>query len=198
MKETTNKRKLQAISTKQRLMDAIIELMGTQGYHDISIEMISSHAGVSKGTFYHYFSSKREILSHLSRIANESIFQKLTFDEQKSAHTLFLEYLDIVVQETYKATYASEARMLIALLTAGAEETFDEMRSQTAYVERILRHGQARGEIPESLDVKALNSLITAAIQGFVTMWSISQGKMDLREQLYQAFSPIWALIQKE
>ena len=197
MKEKPNKRTLQAIETKQRLTDSIIELMGTQSYHDISIEMISSHAGVSKGTFYHYFTSKREILSHLSKIANDSILQKLTFDEQKSAQTLFLEYLDVLVQETYRATYASEARMLIALLTAGAEESYSEMKPQTAYVERILRHGQARGEIPVTLDVEALNSLITAAIQGFVTMWSISQGKMDLKKQLYQAFSPIWELIRK-
>lgn len=197
MKEKINKRQLQAIETKQRLTESIIELMGTKGYHDISIEMISNHAGVSKGTFYHYFTSKREILSHLGRIANETILQELNFDEQKTAKELFMEYIDILVRETYRATYEKEARMLIALLTSGADETYVEMKPQTEYVERILRHGQARGEISTSIDVRALNSLITSSIQGFVTIWSISQGKMELQEELHYAFSPIWTLLSK-
>jgi len=33
-------------------------LLGRQPHHELSVERILSHAGVSRGTFYQYFSSK--------------------------------------------------------------------------------------------------------------------------------------------
>lgn len=188
-------RKQQAENTRKKLMDTIMELMNTTGYHELTIDQICQKAGVSKGTFYHYFQSKREILLHICQAANDRIIAQLSFDETRSARYLFDQYLCTLVEMTYAEGYAGEARMLIALLTSGAKETYNSIRPQTDYVIRIFRHGQARGEIPPSLDVDALNELITGAIQGFVARWSIAHGETDLLAQLQTAFAPIWQMV---
>lgn len=197
MKQEVGKltRKQQAENTRKKLMDTIMEMMGTTSYHELTIDQICHSAGVSKGTFYHYFQSKREILLHICQAANDRIVAQLFFDETQSARHLFDQYLRTIVEMTYAEGYAGEARMLIALLTSGAKETYDSIRPQTDYVIRIFRHGQARGEIPASLDLNALNELVTGAIQGFVTRWSIAHGETDLLAQLQRAFEPIWQLI---
>ena len=194
MSEKLNKRKQQAVETKNKLTTAIMELMDIKSYHEISIESICERAGVSKGTFYHYFDSKRAILSQLNKMANDEIIATIHFDETKSARQMFEEYLDVIVEQSYKETYANHSRVMIALLTTGENEAYMQNKPQTEYVEKLLRYGQERGELSKEIEIKALNSLITAAIQGFVTVWSISRGTMDLRGQLEKAFSVIWDL----
>jgi AcrR family transcriptional regulator len=48
--------------TRTLLISAASELFATQGYDRTSVDRIIKQAGVSKGAFYHHFSSKEEIL----------------------------------------------------------------------------------------------------------------------------------------
>lgn len=49
-------------TTRDKLIDATIELMLRNGYHAVSVDNICSRAGVKKGSFYHFFVSK-EVLT---------------------------------------------------------------------------------------------------------------------------------------
>jgi AcrR family transcriptional regulator len=48
--------------TRTLLINAASELFASQGYDRTSVDRIIKQAGVSKGAFYHHFSSKEEIL----------------------------------------------------------------------------------------------------------------------------------------
>ena len=48
--------------TRTLLIEAAAQLFSTQGYDRTSVESIIAQAGVSKGAFYHHFSSKDELL----------------------------------------------------------------------------------------------------------------------------------------
>lgn len=48
--------------SRQRIMDAALELFGTYGYHSTSISKIAREAGISKGLMYNYFDSKEDLL----------------------------------------------------------------------------------------------------------------------------------------
>lgn len=48
--------------SRQRIMDAALELFGSKGYQSTSISMIAKAAGISKGLMYNYFASKQELL----------------------------------------------------------------------------------------------------------------------------------------
>jgi len=50
---------------KQRILDATIELIASNGLHATPMSQISKHSGVSVGTIYHYFPSKEAIVNHL-------------------------------------------------------------------------------------------------------------------------------------
>jgi TetR/AcrR family transcriptional repressor of nem operon len=50
-----------ATDTKIRLLEATYTLMLRQGYPGTSVDEICAEAGVSKGSFYHFFKSKQEM-----------------------------------------------------------------------------------------------------------------------------------------
>ena len=43
---------------KERLLEAVIELIWTGSYGSTSVDLICERAGVKKGSFYHFFESK--------------------------------------------------------------------------------------------------------------------------------------------
>ena len=46
---------------RERLIDAAGELWHQRSYADVGVSEICEHAGVQKGSFYHFFSSKRDL-----------------------------------------------------------------------------------------------------------------------------------------
>src|SRR5207237_9485944 len=61
------------VATRQKLLDAAEQVFAELGYHDASIVKITEAAGVGQGTFYLYFSSKKEIFDELVRDLNRRV-----------------------------------------------------------------------------------------------------------------------------
>jgi TetR/AcrR family transcriptional repressor of nem operon len=47
-------------TTKQRLLDAGLELLLEHGYHDLGVQALLAATGTPKGSFYHHFESKED------------------------------------------------------------------------------------------------------------------------------------------
>lgn len=47
--------------TQQRILDSARELIYARSYADVGVAEICEHAGVQKGSFYHFFPSKRDL-----------------------------------------------------------------------------------------------------------------------------------------
>ena len=59
--------------TRARLLEAAEAVFAELGYHDASIVKITEAAGVAQGTFYLYFTGKREIFDELVRDLNRRV-----------------------------------------------------------------------------------------------------------------------------
>jgi AcrR family transcriptional regulator len=60
---------------RNEILDAAQRLMVTAGYEQMTIQDILDSLGISKGAFYHYFSSKQELL--------EAIIERMLVDAEK-------------------------------------------------------------------------------------------------------------------
>jgi AcrR family transcriptional regulator len=63
MKEETS----QHTERKEQILSAAYRLFMSAGYETTTIQDIIREVGIAKGTFYHYFSSKEELLSELAQ-----------------------------------------------------------------------------------------------------------------------------------
>jgi AcrR family transcriptional regulator len=60
-------------ATRQRLLAAAERVFAELGYHEASIVKITEAAGVAQGTFYLYFTSKKEIFDELVKDLNRRV-----------------------------------------------------------------------------------------------------------------------------
>jgi AcrR family transcriptional regulator len=58
---------------KNEILDAAQELFYSRGYEQTPVNSIIEKVGVSKGTFYHYFKSKEDLLDSLAERVTEQI-----------------------------------------------------------------------------------------------------------------------------
>lgn len=68
-------------STKQKILDAALDLFSTQGFEATSVSQIADEVGIRKASLYSHFASKQEIL--------ESLMHEIT--EQYEWHSIFSE-----------------------------------------------------------------------------------------------------------
>ena len=68
-------------NTKQKILDAALDLFSTQGFESTSVSQIADEVGIRKASMYSHFKSKQEIL--------ESLMQEIT--EQYEWHSIFSE-----------------------------------------------------------------------------------------------------------
>ncbi|MET8846927.1 helix-turn-helix domain-containing protein [Amycolatopsis sp. NPDC004625] len=64
-------------NTRERLLDAALELFGERGYDSVTVAEIAERAGLTKRTFFRHFTDKREVLfagqEFLSRVFADAI-----------------------------------------------------------------------------------------------------------------------------
>ena len=77
----------------RRLIEAAEAVFAELGYHDASIVKITEHAGVAQGTFYLYFTSKKEIFDELVRDLNGRVRHAMKEGSSQGANRLQAELL---------------------------------------------------------------------------------------------------------
>ena len=73
------------VKTRRRLLEAAEDVFAQLGYHEASIVKITEAAGVGQGTFYLYFSSKKEIFDELVLDLNHRVRHAMTEGASKGA-----------------------------------------------------------------------------------------------------------------
>ena len=80
-------------ATRTRLIEAAEAVFAELGYHEASIVKITEHAGVAQGTFYLYFTSKKEIFDELVRDLNGRVRHAMKEGSSQGANRLQAELL---------------------------------------------------------------------------------------------------------
>ena len=87
-------RQMQAIATKQKILDVAEKLINEKGFEAVSVDDIVNECGVAKGTFYHYFKTKDDILVYVMRSPYERLrrdYEETYSKSQLDRLRLFLE-----------------------------------------------------------------------------------------------------------
>ena len=178
----TSMRKQQAKQTRQRLIDAGVELIEERGYDGASVDDITERAGVSKGTFYVHFKSKEDFFYQIDVKA---------FDEmelQVEAPGLSTEerircYLEAWIDQN--GSYSDEFTMRwVRHVASPSRERIVGARSKIELdeqqVARIIEQGVKNGELVSDTPTVDIARLLTAVLYG-TTMKRVSVAeRMDL------------------
>jgi AcrR family transcriptional regulator len=66
-------RRRDAKRTRERLVQAALELFTTQGYQASTTPRIAARAGIAEGTIYRHFAGKEDLLNEIYRAAMRAL-----------------------------------------------------------------------------------------------------------------------------
>ncbi len=152
-------------------MAAAMKLLPQRGYRRIRLEDVAESAGVSKGTVYHYFANKDDLLARsvAARMAqrHEAIERQLASEGGTAVERLrkFLrQFWDVSV--TLQAGLWQ--RLLVSEIVTEAPEVFAAwahgLVRRWRLVEQLIRQGQRRGEFRRNVDVEVAARTIVSAL----------------------------------
>jgi TetR/AcrR family transcriptional repressor of nem operon len=175
---------------KERLMEAVRELLWTGSYGSTTIDQICDKAGVKKGSFYYFFDSKSELA--LTALDEEWEHHRTELDSIFSATVPPLERLRRYNEYGYKLQseiQAKSGRVLgCPLFSLGSEVSTQEDKLQKKvqeildqkrkYLESAIRDAQAAGLV-DAPDPKQKARMLFAYYQGLMTEARI-ENKLDV------------------
>lgn len=158
-------------AVKDKLTEHSIQLFEKQGFKETSIQDIVDSIGVTKGTFYYYFSSKEELLMdiHLGYInylleQQSKILENNNSCKEKLFEIVYMQIKNIKKQGSAANIFFREMKNLNEERLALIVPKRDEFRLN---IEKLLNDGIEKGEFKANLNVH----IITFAILG-ATNWS--------------------------
>ena len=168
-------------SARGRLVSTAHDLFRDRGFDAVSVAHLCQAAGVNKGSFYHFFSSKRELL--LEVIDNAWDETGLLADWETDPPQQPIEQLRRYFQELFAYHYADRETFgrvrgsllanLALELSARDPQVADKLAAlferETAVFRVLLREANARGESSLPNTARAAESLV-AYLHGLVML----------------------------
>jgi len=165
---------------KDRLLEAAMKLVWRKSYGAVSVEDICHEAGVKKGSFYHFFPGKNELvaaafrrLGEQNRPEHDRIFSPSVppIDRLRGLFALIIRKQKRYREEAgcvLGCPFSSIGTELIAPdgNDGGLRQAVQELvHSKLCYIESALRDAIADGSIPQN-DVKALAKTLYFYLEG--------------------------------
>ena len=170
-----NLRDAQAAQTRQRLIDGMKALMSRKDYEAIRISDIARAAGVSVGTFYLYFKTKTDIVTHIVRGLNEELTRDLAVLPDEPAEAQYMRYCNRYLATILRDGFQFSRGIQIAMIQGAISPTDVSVERQRAYLAALAAHGAASGElICDGIDGQRFADMFLAAVNGSLLAWFFS------------------------
>ncbi len=174
-----------------QLLNAAMLVIKETGFEKASVSQFVRRAGVAQGTFYLYFSSKKEIVPAIAeRILSEQLL-RIKKREKEADHGEGL--LRLLIEETFAVT--EEFRDLISFCYAGISlyysfERWDEIyRPYYEWLMERLNKLQEKGEVTSGMKTEYLANYTIGLIEHGAEAHYLSQAvqtdENEAQEQLY-------------
>ena len=198
LKKPTN-RDLQALETEKKVTDMAMKLVRERGYDRVTISQICKACDVAKGTFYSYFTSKKDILIKLTSRFNKELNQLFIYDENLDAVTLYknavTSYLNYVNKDGHVFTKSYVKAMIDEELAT--ESTNTSLELQKIFIDKVLSKGLRDGDFQLNMSCDDFFTIFSATLMGVLTQWSMRKESDGLIEMGQLILFPLINLMKK-
>ena len=169
--------------TKSRIVAAAWQLFYRYGYENTTIDDIVEKSNTSKGSFYHYFKSKDDLLGSLSYLFDERYEELIeTMPQNMGA----LDKLVLINRELFLTVENTVPVTLLAqlfgsqLTTKGEKHLLDPDRTYYKVLRQISLEGKEQGIFREDLTVNDICHAYAIFERAMMYDWCIANGNYSL------------------
>ena len=167
---------------RERLIHSAIELIHARSYASVGVNELCEHAGVKKGSFYHFFPSKTDLvaaaLDEVARGYQRDIYAPAfardlpPLDRIKRLFQLVYEYHASLTEAAGPMGGCHFGNLAVELSTQDEvirEKVKGMFESGVALFEQALREAVAAGDLP-AIDISLAAHALQAYLEGIVLL----------------------------
>ena len=170
-------------SVKGRIVSAAWKLFYRYGYDDTTIDDIVEASQTSKGSFYHYFSTKADLLGSLSYLFDskyEELVETMDRDMDPIEKLLFLnEELFLMIENTVPCNLLTQL-FASQLTVKGERHLLDQDRTYYQLLRQIAVEGKEQGLFRDDQTVNDITRAYAMYERAVMYDWCISSGNYSL------------------
>lgn len=170
-------------NTKNKIVSSAWKLFYSQGFENTTIDDIVADSGTSKGSFYHYFSGKDDLLNTLAILFDEKYDElKISMDPKLGPiekllylnHELFLMIENTVSLDLLRRLFAAQ------LLARADRSLLDTSRTYYKLLRSIALEGQEKGIFKDELTTNDIMKAYAVLERGLMYDWCLCNGDYSL------------------
>lgn len=173
------------ITTKENMCETAIQLFREQGYENVSVNTICNRLQVTRGSFYHHFESKTDLLLYwFSSQAKRHIV--LNPDEGYPKLVLkkhALDYAHLIHNVGHDFMY----HILMAEFELQGKHFHTYFEAEGKTIE-LIQQAMDMKEIQSAKDAKQLLDTFSAAVIGAIVLWKLEKGGFDIVQKIDTVF----------
>lgn len=185
--ELTSPRKERSMQTKKKIFDAALHLLETYGYEYLTVANICKTAGVSNGSFYHFFQSKDSLLEYYLVAAFEKFegeFSKpstgnIVLDLSR-CYELYLSFLLEQKLEFVQNYYTTKNK---ALDNHDVKQLAGRNIPIFFRTIELIQKAQEDGYLKKKVVPEELADQLCVLEKGNIFDWCVTDGAYDLKKQ---------------
>lgn len=176
MKKTTNQ-------TKSRIVSAAWQLFYQYGYNNTTIDDIVEMSQTSKGSFYHYFSTKDDLLGSLSVLFDEKYEELMeTMDPALTPVEKLITMnreLFLMIENTVSVSILSQL-FSSQLSASGEKHLLNPDRTYYKLLRQIAVEGQQQDLFRDDLSINDITKAYALYERAIMYDWCLSSGSYSL------------------
>ena len=179
----------EALETREKLLDAALEVFHAEGVSRPSLSKVAELAGLTRGAVYGHFQNKADLFSALCDrvlLPADVLAESLHQAEQDPLAAL-RDWSAQVLRETARNPVRRRLFEIIFHKCEMLEETGDvrdrmlrSRREAWAHMETLVRLAIEKGQLPADLDVGSAVPLLHASVTGLLSHWLLKPDDYDL------------------
>ena len=170
-------------NTRGKIIDAAWRLFYRQGYDDTTVEEIIEESGTSRGSFYHYFPAKDDLLSTLADVFDrkyEALMRTIDPDMDRFDQLMYLNRELFAMMENSTPLDLVARLYSSQLVTRGDKSLMDHNRIYYRLLRQIVLQGQERGELRSDVTVNEMVRAYALCERALIYDWCLSGGDYSL------------------
>ena len=172
-------------NTKKKIVSAAWKLFYEQGYNGTTIDDIVAESGTSKGSFYHYFNGKDDLLSSLAYLFDEKyeeLEEIMPEDMPSTEKMLFLnKELFRMIDDSISIDLLTQL-LSSQLITKNEKSLLDRNRTYFRLLRSIVISRQKNGEISDKNSANDIVKAYALYERAMLYDWCLCNGEYSLSD----------------
>lgn len=177
------------LNSKEKIIDTTVSIIKKKGAVAVTVRDVCKEAGLSIGTFYHYFRDKDDLMMYFLRETSFDSFKLKTpiSDITGRVSELYMhlihKYMDLGL-DFMKSFYSTDNHSLSAYM--GEVDGAFAPGTVMARCEAEMNTASSDGYLKAGADIHLICTDICTIVKGCVFEWCLSDGDMDIESTLHR------------